>query len=87
MTCLRVYSRQGCHLCDVLLEELLPMVRDRLAVEVCNIDSQPEWRAKYHLRVPVVTYGNRVVCEHRVDREAIRGLLDSLPESRQHDAQ
>jgi hypothetical protein len=26
---IRVYSRPGCHLCELLIDELLPLIRDR----------------------------------------------------------
>ena len=72
---LHVYSRHGCHLCDILVEALLPLVRGRLAVEVHDIDSRDEWRARYDRRVPVVEFQGRVVCEYRLDRPAIEDIL------------
>jgi len=78
---LRVYSRQGCHLCEVLVEELLPLVRGRLVVEVCDIDTRPDWRAKYDIRVPVAEYEDRLISEYPLDREAIFALLESLSET------
>lgn len=80
MSGLRVYSRQGCHLCELLIEELLPRVRGRLLVEVCDIDSRPDWRAKYDIRVPVVEFEDRVISEYPLDCEAISELLASLPD-------
>jgi len=76
---LQIYSRKGCHLCEILIEELLPLVHGALAVEVHDIDSCPEWQAKYGTRVPVVEYEGRVICQYRVDGEAISALLGSLP--------
>lgn len=79
MPVLQIYSRAGCHLCEILIEELLPLVRGALSVEVRDIDSRPEWQAKYGIRVPVVEYEGRVICQYRVDGEAISALLGSLP--------
>ena len=78
MQTLRIYSRQGCHLCELLIEELLPMVRGRLATEVCDIDSRPDWRASYDIRIPVVEFEGTEISEYPLDREAISGLLESL---------
>ncbi|MBT8091536.1 MAG: glutaredoxin family protein [Gammaproteobacteria bacterium] len=75
---LDVFSRQGCHLCEVLIEELLPLVRGVLAVDVHDIDSRPEWRAAYATRIPVVEYDGRPVCQYHLDRAAIAELLDEL---------
>lgn len=79
MPVLQIYSRKGCHLCEILIEELLPLVRGGLAIEVRDIDSRPEWQAKYGIRVPVVEYEGRVICQYRVDGKAISALLGSLP--------
>lgn len=79
MPALRVYSRQRCHLCDLLVEELLPLVRGTLDVEVCDIDTRPDWRTKYDVRVPVVEYEDRLISEYPLDRGAVSRLLESLP--------
>lgn len=73
---LTVYSRQGCHLCEDLLEELLPFVRDRATVEVLDVDTRPEWLAEYGARVPVVVLAGRCLSQYRLDRGAID---DALP--------
>ena len=72
---LYVYSRRGCHLCDVLLEELLPLVRGRLDVEVRDIESREEWQRRFNVRIPVVEFEGRVLCEHRLDRASIDAVL------------
>lgn len=68
---LDVYSRQGCHLCEVLLEELLPLVRGRLEVVVHDIDTRADWREKYDTRVPVVEYDGELICQYHLDRQAL----------------
>ena len=75
METLYVYSRAGCHLCDELLEELLPLVRGRLAVEVRDIDTDPDWHGRFWSDIPVVEYRDAVICRHFLDREAIKGIL------------
>lgn len=70
-----VYSRDGCHLCEVLIEELLPMIRGRLALEVRDIDSNPEWHERFWSEIPVVEFNGEVICRHFLDRDAITGIL------------
>lgn len=60
------------------MEELLPLVRGRLDVEICDIDSRPDWREKYDIRIPVVEFDNRPICQYSLDRPAISRLLESL---------
>ena len=78
---LRVYSRPGCHLCEKLLEELLPLVRGKLQVEVVDIDSSPEWQRQFSLRIPVLEYQGQVVSQYTLDVGAIRAILAALPGS------
>ena len=75
MTTLRVYSRHGCHLCEQLIEELLPLVRGQFDVEVCDIDSREDWQRAFDVRVPVVEFRGEVVCEYHLDRSAIEDLV------------
>ena len=70
-----VYSRQGCHLCDVLIEELLTLVRGRIELEIRDIDEKPEWHERFWSEIPVVEYEGEVLCRHFLDRDAITGIL------------
>ena len=72
---LTVYSRPGCHLCEVLVERLLPLARGRAEVDVVNIDSRDEWRERYGLRVPVVAFDGEDLCQYELDEPAIRRVL------------
>ena len=76
-----VYSRPGCHLCELLIDELTPLIRGRLELEVRDIDTRPEWKLKYGIRIPVVEYQGETVCQHHLDDAAIRAILDGLPPS------
>lgn len=77
MPVLDVYSRRGCHLCEVLIENLLPLAEGRAEVRVHDIDSRQDWRQVYALRVPVVECSGQVLCEAQLDEKAI---LDRLAE-------
>ena len=75
MRTIRVYSRRGCHLCEVLIEELLPLVQDVLRLEVCDVDTEPGLRDRYGDQVPVVEFDGRLVCRHRLDVPAVQALV------------
>ena len=78
---IRVYSRPGCHLCELLIDELLPLIRGHLDLEVIDIDTRPELTIKYGIRIPVVEYGGHTVCQNQLDGAAIRSSLSKLPGS------
>jgi predicted thioredoxin/glutaredoxin len=74
-----VYSRQGCHLCEQLIEELLGQVRGRIDIQVRDIDTRDDWRRRYDMRVPVVKYDGELVCQYHLDREALARILSNHP--------
>ena len=37
---LNIYSRRGCHLCEVLIEELLPIIEGRAELYILDIDTR-----------------------------------------------
>ena len=66
-----VYSRRGCHLCEVLLGELEPLIRGRARITVRDVDDRPEWRVAYGERVPVVHCDGEDICQYNLDRQAV----------------
>ena len=66
-----VYSRQECHLCEILLEELGLLVRGRAQIVVRDVDADPAWIARYSDRVPVVCCDGAVICQYNLDRQAV----------------
>ena len=81
MAVLHYYSRKGCHLCEVMLEELLPLIRGKAEIEYRDIDTQPEWCEKYDVRVPVIEYDGQLVSEYPLDYGAVRAVLSRIPEN------
>lgn len=76
MPLVQVYSRPGCHLCELLLEELLPLLRGRVRLQVRNIDEDPALQQAFGARIPVVEIGGRVVCELKLDMDAVESALE-----------
>ena len=68
---LLVYSRPGCHLCEVLIDELMPIVRDRVRIVVRNIDASEELEERYGDRIPVVEFGGKCVSQFTLDRDSV----------------
>ena len=79
MKTIDVYSRQGCHLCEQLIEEMLPLVRGQLEVRVHDIDTNPDWTKTYGDRVPVVEYDGKLVCQYHLDPDALARILSRHP--------
>lgn len=71
-----VFTRSGCHLCEVVIEELEPLCRAaRASMRVLDVDSDPQWRELYGLRVPVVLGGGEELSGAPLDRERVSSWL------------
>ena len=73
---IQVYSRPGCHLCEVLVEQLLPLIRGQLELQICNIDTESDWQQRYALRIPVVVFDQREICHYNLDKDAIVRIVE-----------
>jgi len=70
-----VYVREGCHLCDVFMQELAVELGEEFdQVGVVDVDDDVDLAVRYGLRVPVLEYGGVIVCEARIDADRIRAL-------------
>ena len=79
MKTLHIYSRQGCHLCEQMIEEMLPLVGGRLDVVVHDIDTREDWKSKYDTRIPVLEYDGEFVCQYHLDPDALARILSNIP--------
>lgn len=70
-----VYSRRGCHLCEIMLEELIPLCRDRATIRVLDIDSREDWRQAYGSRVPVLCSDGREISVSHLDRSLLAAIF------------
>jgi len=70
-----VYSRRGCHLCEVLIEQLLEELAGAAEPEIRDIDTCSEWRARFDTRVPVLEYNGDWVCDYHLDVERVRRIF------------
>ena len=50
-----------------------------MELEICDIDTQDEWRQEYDSRVPVVKYDGDFICQYHLDREALAKILNKNP--------
>jgi glutaredoxin len=79
-----VYSRSGCHLCDVMVAELRAMTAaEDVTVELVDVDDDPALRAAYGIHVPVLVVDDEELCRYRLDRERVTACLHAARRGRQ----
>jgi glutaredoxin len=65
---LTLYSRAGCHLCEVMQEELQPyMEQYRLSLQIVDIDSDDDLLRRYAVKIPVLVLDGETICQYRLD--------------------
>jgi len=71
-----VYSRKGCHLCEVVKESLAKLSRHGgFTWSEVDVDTNPELRRQYNDEVPVVFIDGRKAFKYHMDeREFLRKL-------------
>ena len=73
---LTVYSRKGCHLCDLMVAGLRALQSDHaFDIAVIDIDIDPVLTARYDEDVPVLTHGTRELCRHRLNVPVVADYL------------
>ena len=78
MIALTLYSRPGCHLCEVMkavVERVLPAVGTAVTVEEIDISTDPALEARYGLEIPVMLLDGRKVAKYRVSDDELTRLL------------
>lgn len=71
-----LYSRPGCHLCDVAREAILSL-RERLGFEFAEVDieADDELELEYGIRIPVVEVDGEEAFEVTVDAERLARMV------------
>jgi glutaredoxin len=71
-----VYSRKGCHLCEIVKESLTKLSRHaNFHWRDVDVESSPELRRQFSDEVPVVFINGRKAFKYRMDeREFLRKL-------------
>jgi glutaredoxin len=78
-----LYTRPGCHLCDVARETVLGL-RERLgfAFDEVDIEADEELELEYGIRIPVVEVDGEEAFEVTVDPGKLASMLASEPDPR-----
>jgi hypothetical protein len=71
-----LYSKPGCHLCEVMKEEMDQANCGELyELQEINIETDPELLARYRYEIPVLTINGSEAFRHRLTADAFREAL------------
>jgi hypothetical protein len=74
-----LYSREGCHLCELMAEELAGVLAgSAYQVELVDVDADPAARARWGHKIPVLLLDNELVCHGSLDPEEVHKALAQL---------
>jgi len=74
----RLYSRPGCHLCDIMkatVEQIVASSRTPIQLEQIDISTDADLEARYGLEIPVLEINGKKVAKYRISEEALKRIL------------
>ncbi|MEN8177809.1 MAG: glutaredoxin family protein [Pseudomonadota bacterium] len=80
MTALRLYVREGCHLCEEMLKDLQRVLQNReIQLELIDVDRSPGKLDDYGSRVPVLESAQGAcLSEYFLDEVKLINYLDGV---------
>jgi len=78
---LTIYSKPGCHLCDVMKSTVRRVLSTRTAepaifVDEIDISGDPELIDRYGLEIPVLMIDGKKAAKYRVSEQELTQMLD-----------
>jgi len=71
-----IYSRQGCHLCDVMKNELKSMELAQMGpITMVDIDKDPELAKRFNDLVPVLFVNDMEICHYKLNKKRLLRVL------------
>lgn len=78
MSRLRLYTRDGCGLCEELLAELAPWAAQHgTGVDLIDVDADPDTRRRYGLRIPVLQVDGVTASSGHLDLAEVERLWNA----------
>ncbi len=73
-----LYSKKGCHLCEIAREKLLD-IKKEISFDLSEVDVEKnqEIFEKYKYLIPVIELDGKIISNYRVNEEELKKLLIS----------
>lgn len=71
-----IYSRQGCHLCDVMKDELEAMaISKNGTIKLVDIDNDPDLKKRFNNQIPVLFVDDVEICHYKLNKKNLLRFL------------
>jgi glutaredoxin len=78
MKTVTVYSRSGCHLCEIAIDRINSVINDyKFTLDIVLIDQNSELEKEFGEQVPVILIDNKIHDYWRVDLERFTKAIKS----------
>ena len=78
MKTVTVYSRSGCHLCEIAIDRINSVINEyKFTLDIVLIDNNSELEKEFGEQVPVIFIDNKIHDYRRVDIERFIAALKS----------
>jgi glutaredoxin len=78
MKSVTVYSRSGCHLCEIAIDRINSVINDyKFTLDIVLIDHNSELEKEFGEQVPVILIDNQIHDYWRVDLERFTTAIKS----------
>ena len=78
MKSVTVYSRSGCHLCEIAIDRISSVINDyNFTLDIILIDQNSELEKEFGEQVPVILINNKIHDYWRVDLERFTTAIKS----------
>ncbi|MGH8403126.1 MAG: glutaredoxin family protein [Gammaproteobacteria bacterium] len=74
---LTLYYRTGCHLCEQMLAEIYALHGEELPIRLVDVDGDATLKARYGLKVPVLTGGDAILSTGKLNRACLEDYLSA----------
>ena len=74
MSC-QVFYREGCHLCEDMINQLRELF-PALDFELIDVESHQQWLDEYNDKVPVLRCGEQILSQYFLEPEKVRKFFN-----------
>lgn len=74
-----LYSRDGCHLCDEMIQEIQSLLKNsQFEISIVDVESDEELERRFGALVPILFGEEQEICHYFLDHAAVNAYLGNI---------